>query len=112
MSRCGSPALLSSLWRYCILVGMVLLLCGLNGCSQGEYPLVELSGTVTFDGGECPGPGNVTLQPLEVSDELPKRPSSGRFGVDGHLHGEHFQRLQGCFAGALQVGGNLLRWSS
>ncbi len=111
MSRCGSPALLSSLNRYCMLVGMVLLLCGLNGCSQGEYPLVELSGTVTFDGGECPAAGNVTLQPLEVSGELPKRPSSGRFGVDGHYTVNTFSDSKGvlpgryklevtCFAGA------------
>jgi len=93
-----------------LLVTLATLIC-IGGCGKSEYPLVQLSGTVTFDGGECPSPGSVTLQPLEVSGEMPNRPATGQFGADGKYAVNAFNNSKGvlpgryllevtCFAGA------------
>lgn len=89
----------------------IAALPGICGCGSSEYPLVRMSGTVTFDGGECPAPGSVTLQPLEISGEMPNRPATGQFGADGRYAVNAFNNSKGvlpgrylvevtCFAGA------------
>jgi hypothetical protein len=75
----------------------------LMGCNQSQFPLVPVTGTVTFDGGGCPGPGSVTLQPLEISQELPNRPASGNFKIDGAYTVNTFNNQQGVLPGRYRV---------
>jgi len=74
-----------------------------TGCNQSQFPLVPVSGTVKFDGGNCPGPGNVTLQPLEIAKGLPKRPASGKFGTDGVFTVRSFNETEGVLPGRYRV---------
>lgn len=90
------------LCRSCAALSVALLL-GMAGCNRGAYDLVQLSGTVTFDGGECPAPGSVTLQPLEVSGELPNRPATGQFGKDGRYTINAFSSSKGVLPGRYLV---------
>ncbi|QDU56669.1 hypothetical protein Pan181_28790 [Aeoliella mucimassa] len=66
--------------QYCQLLGVMLL--GVAGCSGNNYPTVPVGGTVTFDGGPCPGPGVVIFQPVGESDSG-QRPGRGKFKEDG-----------------------------
>ena len=82
---------------------MALVTLQFAGCQRSEYPLVQVSGTVTFDGGSCPAPGNVTFQPLEIREGLPKRPASGRFGRDGRYAVNTFSNNEGVLPGRYRV---------
>ena len=75
----------------------------LGGCRQSEFPLVPVSGTVTFDGGACPAAGNVTFQPLDIPEGLPKRPASGKFGTDGSYSVNSFNGQEGVLPGRYRV---------
>jgi hypothetical protein len=75
----------------------------LGGCHQSDLPLVAVSGKVTFDGGLCPAPGNVTFQPLEIPDGYPKRPASGQFDTDGLYEVNTFNEESGVLPGRYLV---------
>src|SRR5690349_15978662 len=50
-----------------LLVSLGLLIVLFSGCKRGNgLPMVRVSGKVTFAGGPCPAPGNVTFTPIEV----------------------------------------------
>jgi hypothetical protein len=87
-----------------LLLAVISMPCALlAGCGGELLPLVPVSGVVTFDGGECPGPGNVTFQPLEVAAGLPNRPASGKFDRDGRYSVTSFQPGDGLLPGRYQV---------
>jgi hypothetical protein len=75
----------------------------LAGCQDSKYPLVVVTGKVTFDRGDCPASGNVTLQPLDIAKGLPKRPATGKFGVDGKYTVNAFNDIEGVLPGRYRV---------
>lgn len=80
-----------------------LLAVIIAGCNQSKYPLVSVSGTVTFDGEKPPKSGSVTLQPLEIAPGLPKRPATGNFDVSGNFTVNTFTDHKGVLPGRYRV---------
>jgi hypothetical protein len=67
-----------------IWLGLLLIaVAAVAGCGSNSKPLVQVTGRVTYGGGEWPFPGYITFSPIESSASKPARPGSGRFGVDG-----------------------------
>ena len=58
---------------------------------------------MTFAGGPCPAPGNVTFTPIEVDAGLPRRPGSGLFKTDGQLVVSSFNEGDGLVPGRYKV---------
>jgi hypothetical protein len=82
----------------------VLLAGATVGCGSGNgLPVVPVSGKITFAGGPCPGPGNVTFNPLEVEPGLPRRPGSATFFQDGAFVVTSFQKGDGLVPGRYEV---------
>ena len=82
---------------------LMLAIALLSGCEQSKYELVAVSGRVTFDGENCPASGSVTFQPLEIAAGLPKRPATGKFGVDGEYTVNSFSDSEGVMPGRYRV---------
>jgi hypothetical protein len=74
-----------------------------GGCDDSRLPLVPVSGVVTFDGGPCPGQGQVTFQPAEVEPGLPRRPAAGKFDRDGRYEATSFEPGDGLTPGRYKV---------
>lgn len=79
------------------------LCAALAGCSDGGLPMVEVYGTVTYEGGPWPKPGNVTFTPLESNGALPQRSGSGAFDVDGKFVAGSFRPGDGLVPGKYGV---------
>jgi hypothetical protein len=62
-----------------------------------------VGGRVTFDGGPCPAPGNVTFTPIVVEAGLPRRPASGSFQTDGEFTVTSFNEGDGLVPGRYRV---------
>lgn len=75
----------------------------LAGCNHDPLQKVQVTGTVTFDGGACPESGRVTFSPLEVAEGLPNRPASGSFGKDGKYRVYSFRPGDGVVPGRYSV---------
>jgi hypothetical protein len=87
-----------------LLLSLELTIVVLGGCKRGNgLPMVPVSGKVTFAGGTCPAPGNVTFTPIEVDAGLPRRPGSGLFKTDGQLVVSSFSEGDGLVPGRYKV---------
>lgn len=82
---------------------LAALAIAISGCGGESLPLVSVKGVVTFGGGDCPAPGNVTFQPLEVAAGLPHRPASAKFGTDGRFEATSFRPGDGLVPGSYKV---------
>lgn len=83
---------------------MAIFFTGLLGCSGGdELPLVPVSGVVTFAGGPCPKPGNISFSPVRVEEGVPRRPGRARFAEDGSYAATSFQEGDGLLPGTYTV---------
>lgn len=78
---------------------VTMLVCLLVAGCGGGSPLVPVSGTVTFDGGTCPAPGNVIFKPVDVVGSAPSRPGRASFGSDGTFVVTSFQEGDGLLPG-------------
>ncbi len=86
-------------------LGVVLVFClVLAGCDSDPLQKVQVRGTVTFDGGPCPGAGGVTFSPIEAAEGLPVRPATGRFNADGVYAAMSFRPDDGLIPGKYLVG--------
>ncbi len=91
--------------RRCLLLGCFFLACLVPpGCGGDPLQKVKVQGTVTFDGGPCPGPGRVTFSPQKVADGFPMRIGRGKFQVDGKYQATSFQPGDGLVPGTYRVG--------
>jgi len=85
--------------------GAALAFClVLAGCDSDPLQKVQVRGTVTFDGGPCPGAGRVTFSPIEVAAGLPVRPATGSFNADGVYAAMSFRPDDGLVPGKYLVG--------
>lgn len=84
--------------RFCFAITVATSLI-LSGCDYDPLKKVNVSGTVTFDGGPCPGPGRVTFSPIEVAEGAPKRPAVGGFKADGSYEAMSFRPGDGLVPG-------------
>jgi hypothetical protein len=85
-------------------VSLVALLAAMIGCgSAQEFPLVPVSGIVTFAGGPCPKPGTIDFSPMTVEEGLPQRPGRARFSEDGYFEATSFEEGDGLVPGAYSV---------
>ena len=74
------------------------------GCGGSqEFPLVPVSGTVTFAGGPCPKPGSIVFGPKAVDEGLPQRAGSASFQEDGHFEVTSFKAGDGLVPGTYVV---------
>jgi hypothetical protein len=89
-------------WAATSLLSAALLTVA-SGCGGSDLPLVPVSGKVTFSGGPCPAPGNVTFTPLEVSAGLPRRPAAGAFNTEGSFEVTSFRPGDGLLPGRYRV---------
>lgn len=94
---------ISRISRLPALVAGFFVAFSLVGCGNDPLQKVQVKGVVTFDGGECPESGRVTLSPLEVAEGLPTRPASGSFGPDGKFAAYSFRPGDGVVPGTYQV---------
>jgi hypothetical protein len=83
----------------------VFVFClALPGCDSDPLQKVQVRGTVTFDGGQCPGDGRVTFSPTAVAEGLPIRPATGSFSTDGVYEAMSFRPGDGLVPGKYLVG--------
>lgn len=73
-----------------------------GGCSNG-LPLVPISGTITFDGEECPSDGRILFKPVEVEAGLPERAGTGQFQRDGRFTVTSYEPSDGLLPGRYSV---------
>jgi hypothetical protein len=74
------------------------------GCgSSQEFPLVPVSGKVTFAGGPCPKPGTIDFSPTAVEEGLPQRPGRASFSEDGYFEATSFEEGDGLVPGVYSV---------
>ena len=82
----------------------VVSVAALAGCNHDPLKKVHVHGTVTFDGGTCPGAGRITFSPMEVAAGIPRRPASGKFQEDGKYDAMSFRPGDGLMPGKYSVG--------
>ena len=81
---------------------MVLLLL-VAGCGRDLPDMVVVQGTVTFDGGPCPGPGKIFFGPIEAAQGYSLRPAVAFFDTDGAYQVESFRDAAGLVPGRYEV---------
>jgi hypothetical protein len=69
------------------------------GCSDGRPKTVRVTGTVTFNGGQMPGPGMVFFTPIEPAEGYPRRPGTAKFETDGKYAVKTFEEGDGLIPG-------------
>ncbi|MBN1851180.1 MAG: hypothetical protein JW829_00590, partial [Pirellulales bacterium] len=84
------------------LFGVVLVVI-LIGCGPSGPTCIPVHGTVTFDGGPCPAGGTITFSPIETPEGIPRRPGSGKFGVDGKFEVTSYAPGDGLLPGRYRV---------
>ena len=86
------------------LLAFGLLIAIFCGCGRGyDFPMVPVTGQITFAGGPCPAPGYITFTPIEPEPGLPRRPGSGTYGTDGQFSVTSFRKGDGLIAGRYRV---------
>lgn len=81
---------------------VVVLALGALACGCGQrYPLVPVSGKVTFGGGRPPVGGTLYFLPLD--GKPPLRPAIGSFNADGSLRVTSFNDGDGLLPGRYKV---------
>jgi hypothetical protein len=86
--------------KYSLCILLWVLLCG---CGSKLPELVPVSGRVQFDGAPPPAAGIVNFLPVEGSSNVPTRPGSGRFGLDGAFAVTSFNGTKGLVPGRYHV---------
>ena len=74
----------------------------ISGCSQGPE-LVEVAGTVLFNGSAPPGPGSVFLAPIDDTTGSGSRPAVADFDADGKFRVFSFTYKAGLKPGRYRV---------
>jgi hypothetical protein len=85
------------------LASLLIAVAAIAGCGTNGKPLVQVTGRVTYGGGEWPFPGYITFSPLESSGSTPARPGSGRFKADGKYVVGSYQPGDGLLPGMYHV---------
>lgn len=83
-----------------VLVGAALL--GVIGCGN-ERPMVPVSGTVTFGGGEWPQAGTIGFTPVSSTDGVLTRAGSASFAKDGKFVVGSYKPGDGLMPGVYRV---------
>lgn len=78
----------------------VVVAAGLTGCGQ-RYPVVPVSGQVTFAGGPPPAAGTIDFLPL--ADDGLRRPGVGAFDARGTLTVTSFREGDGLLPGTYRL---------
>lgn len=75
------------------------------GCGDSRYPMTEVQGKVTFNGGPPPKPGRIAFQlvPGTSNEGLPTRPGNAGFGADGAFQVTTFEKGDGLMPGTYEV---------
>ena len=71
-------------------------------------PTVPVEGRITFKGQAPPTFGTITFAPVEVFNNLPRRPGTAEFDVDGSFTVSTFEEHDGLIPGRYQA--NILCW--
>jgi hypothetical protein len=80
-----------------------VIVCGAAaGCGGQDKPLVQVTGRVTYAGGEWPFPGYITFSPID-SAASPARPGSGPFKKDGRYVVGSYKPNDGLLPGTYHV---------
>ena len=75
----------------------------LSGCGGRGVEQIQVTGTVTFDGGAMPGPGTIYFTPVTAPEGTPLRPGTARFEADGSYIAGSFEDGDGLFPGTYKV---------
>ena len=73
-----------------------------SGCAN-PHGTVKVSGKVTVDGQQPPGPGVVTFSVVKPADGFPNRPCMAKFGTDGAYVATSFKPGDGILPGTYTV---------
>jgi hypothetical protein len=65
--------------------------------------VVKVTGTVTVDGQNPPGPGKIMFTPQQAADGFPTRSAAAQFGGDGRYSVRSFPKHEGIIPGHYQV---------
>lgn len=84
-------------------VFMATLVCVLAGCGGRGVELIQVSGTVTFDGKPVPAAGTLYFRPVEVNGGTPIRPASVPFDALGRYVAYTFPEAPGLIPGRYHV---------
>ena len=85
--------------RFLIVVSLLLV----AGCSRDLPDMVEVRGTVTFDGGPCPAEGRIFFGPIKAAPGFSLRPAAAVFGTDGVYQVESFRNAAGLVPGRYEI---------
>ncbi|QDT75639.1 hypothetical protein [Lacipirellula limnantheis] len=77
----------------------LMLACG---CGE-DRGLIPVYGTVTLEGKQMPGAGDLTFVPVEVAAGFPTRPAKAEFAVDGEYSAQSYQPGDGLYPGTYRV---------
>lgn len=80
--------------------GMLAVALLVSGCGP-KYPLVPVSGKVTFSGGPPPGPGTVSFLPVDGNGAV--RPGLASFDATGNLSVQSFRDGDGLLPGRYRM---------
>ena len=80
------------------------------GCSDGRTRTIEVTGRVTYGGGDWPKPGVLYFAPLEPIGNLPQRPGTAKFGTDGRFRARTFSDGDGLIPGRYRI--NIECWDT
>ena len=88
---------------FCRLFPVLLVFCLLPGCGSGRPETVPVTGTISFNGGEMPGPGVLFFTNIEAAPGFPQRPGRAEFEVDGKFSAKTFEPGDGLMPGKYAV---------
>ncbi len=80
----------------------VLVLVGTSGCGN-PHGCVKVSGTITLNGGNPPGPGAVTFTVVEPAEGFPNRPTMAKFDTDGFYRVTTYDPGDGILPGSYMI---------
>ncbi len=103
VNRHGEAAAFTAVTGWAALLFAVALLFAL-GCGDGGLEMIQVTGTVTVDGGPPPGPGKIMFAVLSSADGLPARSGRANFDRSGYFEATSFRPGDGLFPGTYKVG--------
>lgn len=86
--------------KYGICAAVCLLLA--SGCAE-DRGLVPVTGTVTLNGQQMPGAGDLTFVPVQVAAGFPTRPAKAEFTADGEYSAQSYKPGDGLYPGTYRV---------
>lgn len=82
----------------CAALFALVVMTTLVGCGD-RFPMVEVNGIVTFDGGPPPDTGSVIFNPTTVAEGMPNRAGRADFSSDGRFVVTSFKEGDGLVPG-------------